>query len=164
MGMAIVHHSEPLSNVLDYARRAEKIAKNIDGKNALAISQNKRSGAPIVVSGKWETQGNLPGLVKRMQDMIAQYTSDSEDSTLPSRLGYQLREAYIEAGDKLEYKVDGGKLVPMNAQSALVQRIFSQKKNASDEMNRLLIGRTSIRKLSDELVVARQIVGVGLDV
>lgn len=164
VGMAIVHHSEPLSNVLDYARRAEKIAKNIDGKNALAISQNKRSGAPIVVSGKWETQGNLPGLVKRMQDMIAQYTSDSEDSTLPFRLGYQLREAYIEAGDKLEYKVDGGKLVPMNAQSALVQRIFSQKKNASDEMNRLLIGRTSIRKLSDELVVARQIVGVGLDV
>ena len=164
VGMAIVHHSEPLSNVLDYARRAEKIAKNIDGKNALAISQNKRSGAPIVVSGKWETQGNLPGLVKRMQDMIAQYTSDSEDSTLPSRLGYQLREAYIEAGDKLEYKVDGGKLVPMNAQSALVQRIFSQKKNASDEMNRLLIGRTSIRKLSDELVVARQIAGVGLDV
>jgi hypothetical protein len=52
----------------------------------------------------------------------------------------------------------------MNAQSALVQRIFSQKKNASEEMNRLLVGRTSIRKLSDELVVARQIAGVGSDV
>jgi len=164
VGMAIVHHSEPLSNALDYARRAEKIAKNFDGKNALAVSQNKRSGAPIVVSGKWEKQGDLPGLVDRMQKMIAQYTSDSDDSTLPSRLGYQLREAYVEAGDKLEYKVNGGKLVPMNAQSALVQRIFSQKKNASDEMNQLLVGRTSIRKLSDELVVARQIAGVGSDV
>ena len=164
VGMAIVHHSEPLSNALDYARRAEKIAKNFDGKNAVAISQNKRSGAPIVVSGKWEAQGNLPGLVERMQNMIAQYSSDSDDSTLPSRLGYQLREAYVEAGDKLEYKVADGKLVPMNAQSALVQRIFSQKKNASEEMNQLLVGRTSIRKLSDELVVARQIAGVGADV
>ena len=164
VGMAIVHHSEPLSNALDYARRAEKIAKNFDDKNALAISQNKRSGAPIVVSGKWEKQGDLPGLVERMQKMIAQYTSDSGDSTLPSRLGYQLREAYVEAGDKLEYKVNGGKLVPMNAQSALVQRIFLQKKNASEEMNQLLVGRTSIRKLSDELVVARQIAGVGSDV
>lgn len=164
VGIAIVHYSEPLSNALDYARRAEKTAKNFDGKNALAISQNKRSGAPIVVSGKWEKLGDLPGLVERIQKMIAQYTSDSDDSILPSRLGYQLREAYVEAGDKLEYKVNSGKVVPMNAQSALVQRIFSQKKNASEEMNQLLVGRTSIRKLSDELVVARQIAGVGSDV
>lgn len=167
IGMAIVHHSEPLSNALDYARGAEKMAKNVDGKNALAVSQNKRSGAPLVVSGKWEPEGVLLGLFERLQNMIFLYKSEGEVAKLPSRLGYQLREASIAAGDSLKFERNGEKLVPMNAQSALVLRIFSQKQNAetqeqtiSDKLTaKLLLGQTSIRDLSDELVIARQFAG-----
>lgn len=159
VGMAIVHHQEPMSNVLDCARQGEKIAKNEAGKNALALIQNKRSGAPLVACGKWEPQGNLKSLVQRMQMMVEKYQSDDHELTLSSNLGYQLRETRFEAGDKLEYKLDEGRLVPLNAQSALVQRIFNQK-NASESLIRdLLIGRTSIRKLSDELVIAHQLAG-----
>lgn len=169
IGMAIVHHSEPLSNALDYARGAEREAKNLDGKNALAISQNKRSGAPLAISGKWEKEGELPGLFERLQNMISMYKSENEIVKLPSRLGYQLREASVAAGSSLKFEKNGEKLVPMNAQSALVLRIFSQKQNAetqkqtiSDQLAaKLLLGQTSIRNLSDELVIARQFAGVG---
>ncbi|MCQ2103256.1 MAG: type III-B CRISPR-associated protein Cas10/Cmr2 [Fibrobacter sp.] len=165
VGMAIVHHQEPLSNVLDCARMGEKIAKNEAGKNALALIQNKRSGAPLVVSGKWDAQGELKGFVERMELMIERYRSRDEEQHLPSNLGYQLREARIGAGDELEYKWDGDRLIPLNAQSALVQRIFLQKKGNADSLIKdLLMGRTSIRKLSDELVIAHQLSGANVEV
>ena len=165
VGMAIVHHSEPLSNALDVARQAEKIAKNELGKNAFAIIQNKRSGAPIACCGKWEKQGNLLGIAERVQNIINNYISDDDGSTLSSRLGYQLREVRDAAGDELEYELSDGKLSPKNAQSALVMRIFNQKNNATPEkMIELLAGRTSVRKLSDELVIARQLAGANKEI
>ena len=44
-GLAIVHHLEPLSEALTLARKAEKAAKAIPGKNALAVTLSKRSGS-----------------------------------------------------------------------------------------------------------------------
>ncbi len=44
VGIAVVHHLHPLSSALDIARAAEKTAKKIPGKNALAITIRKRSG------------------------------------------------------------------------------------------------------------------------
>ena len=111
----------------------------------------------------------MPGLFERLQNMISMYKSENEIVKLPSRLGYQLREASVAAGSSLKFEKNGEKLVPMNAQSALVLRIFSQKQNAetqkqtiSDQLAaKLLLGQTSIRNLSDELVIARQFAGVG---
>jgi CRISPR-associated protein Cmr2 len=43
-GIVVAHHLEPLSDALDLARQAEKAAKSVDGKDALAITVSKRSG------------------------------------------------------------------------------------------------------------------------
>jgi CRISPR-associated protein Cmr2 len=53
MGIAIAHHLDPLSDALDLARRAEKAAKAVDGKNALAVIVSKRSGPETLVKGHW---------------------------------------------------------------------------------------------------------------
>lgn len=54
IGIAIVHHLEPLSDALELARKAEKEAKKVSGKNGLAVILSKRSGADRVVVGKFD--------------------------------------------------------------------------------------------------------------
>lgn len=159
IGMAIVHHSFPLDQALDLARSAEKAAKTTGGRNALAIIQSKRSGQDIEIAGKWADQADLPGIARRIETMIALY--NKPDPVLPTRLGYQLREARISAGDTMAFSVENEKIVPQNAAAALVKRIFDQKNDGDPVKNKELLalfsGRTSIRGFSDELVVANQI-------
>lgn len=63
-GLVIAHHLQPLSEVLRLARAAEKEAKQVDGKNALCIVLNKRSGAARSIKGNWgELNGRLRKLV-----------------------------------------------------------------------------------------------------
>lgn len=60
-GLVIAHHLQPLSEVLELARRAEKEAKQVKGKDALCIVLNKRSGSERFIKAKWDT------LIERMQ-------------------------------------------------------------------------------------------------
>lgn len=63
-GLAIAHHLTPLSDVLAQARRAEKAAKRVEGKNGLVISLSKRGSAERAVKGK------LVNLLERMEQLI----------------------------------------------------------------------------------------------
>jgi CRISPR-associated protein Cmr2 len=54
MGIAIVHHLLPLDEALALVRQTEKVAKKVDGKNALAITVKKRGGEPVQVVGSWD--------------------------------------------------------------------------------------------------------------
>ncbi|TWI62864.1 CRISPR-associated protein Cmr2 [Desulfobotulus alkaliphilus] len=161
-GLAIVHHSMPLDQALDQARKAEKMAKN-GGRNALAIVQNKRSGGELSIVGKWDRVDNkpdLPGMAERMGAVVDLY--NDPETVLPARLGYQLREASLSAGDQMNFATQAGeKVVPNNAAAALIKRIFDQKNDGNREKNKKLIpllsGRVSIREFSDELVIGHQI-------
>jgi len=53
IGIAVAHHLGPLSDVLEMARRAEKTAKSVTDKNALAVILSKRSGTERTVKGTW---------------------------------------------------------------------------------------------------------------
>ncbi len=65
-GLVIAHHLEPLSEVLQLARAAEKRAKDVPGKNGLCIVYSKRSGAGRQIVAKW------PALRERL-GTLAQY-------------------------------------------------------------------------------------------
>lgn len=54
VGIAIVHHLSLLNEALDLARAAEKAAKNVSGKNGLAISLSKRSGETYTIAFSWQ--------------------------------------------------------------------------------------------------------------
>ncbi len=54
VGIAIGHFMENLEDLLDYGRAAEKAAKKVEGKDALAVHLNKRGGSPIRIADRWE--------------------------------------------------------------------------------------------------------------
>lgn len=160
-GLSIVHHSCPLDQALNLARKAERIAKTQGGRNALALIQSKRSGSELEIHGKWDAEGLLEGIADRLDSIVGLYNQD--DKILPSRLGYELRQVMIETGgsEKMEFEVADDVLKPKDATAALVKRIFDHKNDGDVGKNRqllrLLAGRTTVQQLSDELVIARQI-------
>jgi CRISPR-associated protein Cmr2 len=84
IGIVIAHHLEPLSDVLELARNAEKKAKEVAGKNGLAITLSKRGGADRVIFGKWEA------LNKRFKQLIDFARSDA----ISAGTAYELQELH----------------------------------------------------------------------
>jgi CRISPR-associated protein Cmr2 len=89
--------------------------------------------------------------------MISLY--NDKEKSLPGTLGYQLRQARIECGDGMKFDWNNDKPVPKDAAAATVLRIFEHK-DKSDNLKSLLNGSNSIKRLSDELIVAKQIADV----
>lgn len=112
VGMVICHHLEPLSDALNLARQAERAAKDVDGKNALAIVLSKRSGADVTVSGTW-------GMVD--QDLEHFGTMHRLD-TLPDGAAFQLRDL----AERLTPR-RGESTLPPAAIIAEAQRIIGRK-------------------------------------
>lgn len=50
-GLVIAHHLDALEDSLQQARDAEKVAKGVKGKNALAVTLSRRGGSPRTVKG-----------------------------------------------------------------------------------------------------------------
>ncbi len=163
VGLALIHQRSPLHEALNQARKAEHYAKQSGERNALAIVQDKRSGAELVIYGKWNKEEKLKGLVERLQFFIGAY-GGSQKAQLSSRLGYQLRELEKEYGptsqDDNQEKDERGKLefkngLPDNVLAAETLRFIEHKKSLSPL--ELIGGQTNLRALSDELVISRQL-------
>jgi len=52
-GIALAHHLSPLDAVLAQARRAEREAKNVDGKDAVCVTLMRRGGEHTTARGRW---------------------------------------------------------------------------------------------------------------
>jgi CRISPR-associated protein Cmr2 len=90
VGIAVMHHLSLLNEALETARRAEKQAKHVDGKNALAIIVSKRSGEDYSVAGQWG-EGGKSGLADHLQHFITLY----RQGDLPKGLPYEIRETVL---------------------------------------------------------------------
>jgi CRISPR-associated protein Cmr2 len=80
-GIAIVHHTQPLSLALHMASRAEQTAKNMTGKSAVAVRAAKRSGGDVLAVAKWEHMDKFEALVGAIAD-----------KSLSSKCAYDVRE------------------------------------------------------------------------
>jgi CRISPR-associated protein Cmr2 len=81
-GIAVTHHLYPLDAALQAAREAEKVAKRVPGKAAVAVTVVKRSGETLVVRSKWDNLGGLFG------ELVGHFAGDR----LSSRFAYDLSE------------------------------------------------------------------------
>jgi CRISPR-associated protein Cmr2 len=81
VGIAIGHFMEPLEDLLAYARAAEKGAKSVDGKNALAVHLHPRGGAPVELCASWV--GNPDA---QLAALVRMYLS----GRLPHKAAYEL--------------------------------------------------------------------------
>jgi CRISPR-associated protein Cmr2 len=82
VGIAVVHHLDLLREALNLARSAEKQAKSVPSKNALAIRISKRSGEERAVAEKREK------LVTQMTQLITLY----RNGDIPEGTGYELHD------------------------------------------------------------------------
>lgn len=151
IGVAISHHLEPLSSVLDLARQAERVAKRT--RNALAIILSKRSGVDTTISGTWQS-----GFVERLERFIELHQTDA----FPDGAAFELRD--------LDERV--GRILPNEALVAEALRILKRKRaqhsqtslaEADLEMLKQALEaggrqqpRWSVNELADELIVARE--------
>jgi len=110
VGIAIVHHLEPLSDALDLARAAEKKAKGFVGKNALAINLSKRGGADRIIVGSWiESKYSF---YNRLKKLIEWHQTDQ----IPLGFAFELHDLSIRLKD-----------LPANIFHAEAKRIIERK-------------------------------------
>jgi CRISPR-associated protein Cmr2 len=79
-GLAIAHHLCPLDVALGAARVAEKLAKGVEGKAAVAVQIIKRSGETVIMCSKWESMSEL------FDDLVGHFVAKG----LSSRFAYDL--------------------------------------------------------------------------
>ncbi|GHO89427.1 type III-B CRISPR-associated protein Cas10/Cmr2 [Dictyobacter formicarum] len=84
MGVVIVHHLSLLQESLELARRAERLAKGVKGKNALAILISKRGGEQSIIRGPRE----------KVNVALEQYIEYYRAGVIPYGLAYELRTMY----------------------------------------------------------------------
>lgn len=153
VGIAVSHHIEPLSDALALARGAEKRAKAVPGKNALAVTVSKRSGADRTVAGTWGI------LDERLAWLVGLHRAEA----VPDGAAYELEELALRltvpSGDTLH-----APLREATRKEAI--RILRRKKAArgaeaiaTKDRERLegVIngGQVRVHDLAQELIVAR---------
>ncbi|KGG79645.1 hypothetical protein Y919_10835 [Caloranaerobacter azorensis H53214] len=75
-GVVIAHYKEPLEEVLNWARRMEKEAKQQDGKAAFSIVVLKRSGEIQKITMKWEEDDIKP--IEILKELVKELKNDKE--------------------------------------------------------------------------------------
>ncbi|NCC32371.1 MAG: type III-B CRISPR-associated protein Cas10/Cmr2, partial [Chloroflexia bacterium] len=93
VGLAVAHHIEPLADTLRLARNAEKAAKKVPGKNALAITLSKRSGVDRSIAGTWSNPTQREALPwDAMDTRLTQWIMLHRHDELPDGAAYELRD------------------------------------------------------------------------
>ncbi|GAA5527593.1 type III-B CRISPR-associated protein Cas10/Cmr2 [Herpetosiphon gulosus] len=157
VGIAIVHHLEPLSDALDLARKAEQQAKGIKGKNALAINLSKRGGADRIIAGSWAKPEGQFSLYERLTRLIELHQYDQ----IPLGFAFELHDLSIRLKD-----------LPASILRAEAKRIIERKytsngKKVEDDIaeqllkmiDDLLLDQTTkphsiIQQFADEVIIA----------
>ncbi|HYX71334.1 MAG TPA: type III-B CRISPR-associated protein Cas10/Cmr2, partial [Nitrososphaera sp.] len=167
VGIAVMHHLDPLEDALELARKAEKAAKAVKGKNALAVIIDKRSGVSRMLKGRWGT------IDKRLKQLIKWH---QEKEALNSA-AYQLRDLAnrLEVSENVS---DEDKVILQRAKLAEAKRILERKeireealqelKNFLDDIREVLkedhlskgkdekdFVDKSVEVLADELIIAK---------
>lgn len=157
VGVAIGHSMEPLEDLLEFGRLAEKISKAPD-RNGLCVVLHTRSGGdPISVREQWRLSGDN-GLDERLAEWVRMYL----DEKLPDKAAYdmrQLAEDYKNWGD-----------ISQDLLMKDVKRMLRRKRASrgtteinDDDMRKLMEGVTSQKELcmrAEEMVLARSIAEV----
>ncbi len=147
VGIAIVHHLEPLSDALDLVRAVEKRAKSVKGKNGLAITFSTRTGVERTIAGKW---GEID---ERMEFFIGLY----HDDAIPDGAAYDLQElARTLKGMDDAIKAEAVRILKRKRAKGGTEEIPKQTQVKLRE----LIQQVGISQIARELIIAHELAGV----
>jgi len=98
MGVAIAHYKMPFSMVLDKAKKMEKKAKKIDGKNSFAIALMKHSGGMRECAAKWDYEEiDKPGGTIELIEILTKLIRCDD---LSNKFIYSLKNEFLRLFDK----------------------------------------------------------------
>ncbi|WP_337845329.1 type III-B CRISPR-associated protein Cas10/Cmr2 [Thermus sp.] len=140
VGLAVVHALDPLQDALDLVRRAERMAKEKVGRDALYVVYSPRAGSELEAYGRFDQD---PRLTRRLLRLVELYRLDA----LPSKVGYELWRLLQE-----------GKGLPEEALLAEARRILLRKdipRAYRQELLARLEPPGDLETLANELLVAR---------
>lgn len=164
VGIAIAHAFEPMEDLIEYGKKAEKAAKEPDrngkgDRNGLAVHLYKRGGGdPFCLREQWTNDDR--SLDKRL-DKWAKMHNKNE---LPDKAAYEMRElAEVYRNWKGTPKDELACLIKADATRMLKRKRpggGEDQKIVAMEIDSMLQGLDSyqkIRHLADELILARKL-------
>jgi len=159
VGIAIGHFMEPLEDLLNWAREAEKSAKLPD-RDGLALHLNPRAGEPLSIRGRWTDETD---------ERLLTWIHNFERGELPSRVAYdvrQLAKVYANWPDKQNTRqavVADLKRILRKKQAkgaslneALVEKVLHHWSIAGTE-NRIEGFNTGVMELANEWLIAQHL-------
>jgi CRISPR-associated protein Cmr2 len=152
-GIAITHHIEPLADALRLARAAEHAAKQVQGKNALAIVLSKRSGGDRVLAAPRKM------LAERLQQLVAL----QRQQAFSDGAAYQMEDMLVRLA-RPGSETESGAL-RFEAKRILEHKPSLRRQNGSAEGARELLFRLvrdetlPLDELVNELIVAKFLAG-----
>jgi CRISPR-associated protein Cmr2 len=111
VGLAFAHHTQPLDGALAAARRAQAAAKELYGRNALAVHFLKRSGEELRVGVRW-AYGDLNTV-----DLLADLQQRFADERLSMKFPYAV--------------LDEARFLPQQAWCAELLRLLKRQSGAA---------------------------------
>lgn len=137
IGIAISHHSQPLSVALIAAREALQQAKNVYGRNSICVTVLKRSGEELRVGAKWfYTFQNyrVPPL-----DTIKGFI----------QVGHQFAEEKVSTKFSYDLLREASAIssVPLEGQKAELRRLWQRHIQESSSQNTLAQALTELQRL-----------------
>ena len=157
VGLAIAHFMDNLEDLLEYGRDAERHAKKSrvevgpeDERDGLAVHAIKRGGGPVEMRAKWSDNPD---------DWLTMLAKLQNSDAIPGRVAYDLHRV----ADVYENWPDKGQVAAAIRRDVL--RIIKLKqpreRGGLEAIKELLPDRvfdaTSLRRLADEILIARQI-------
>lgn len=156
VGVAIGHAMDPMEDLLERARAAEKRAKHSVGdgedRDGLCVTVHPRSGAPIGVRAQWQAP-----LDTKLDENLLEWARLLRDRKLPQRAAYDLRRLAVdyenwpaEEAAKVAMRADAVRLLRRKrgtdgvADTALLEKLLAQvntPKDLDDLALRVLVAR-----------------------
>jgi CRISPR-associated protein Cmr2 len=124
-GIVIAHFKTPLSEVLNWARKAEKEAKDIDGKDAFAIAVLKHSGGIEKSIYKWNIDKDY--VVDILSRLIDEISSDRLSNIFIKKLNQEMIKLVGKEGS---FEED---YIVKNELSRLIKRSFIKQNCEKNE-------------------------------
>lgn len=148
VGVAIAHFLEPFANVRDFAKQAEKAAKNDANRNGLAILVKKRGGVPKLVFGRWDgTIKDSSVTTMSLDKRIERWADLQRKAKLPRGFAHQIEEIAdsLEPKDKKETSADTDFVI------SLVKRVIRRRdvKELAVEFDALFLNYLELTKEKD---------------
>lgn len=133
VGIVITHVTTPLDIVLEEVRKAEKQAKNHEGRDAFSITFLKRAGEIMTAGAKWTYKNQSNKFISTME-LLVKYQQFFAHEIISTNFAYILRKQAKALSN-----------ININAQQSEIKRLLLRQQPVNK------IAETDLKKLAEEL-------------